>query len=143
MTATLPRAALSRPGAVPALAALLALACLPALAQEPPTENQGLSGQLLHEMPLAPEFAETGGRILRTRLLRVAPGGVVARHSHAERPSIEYVLSGEATEHLDDGTTTVYRAGDVIPADHSKTHWWTIGDQPVEILAVDIHLPPS
>ena len=131
------------PRATLALALCLTLPSLPALAQEPPTTNQGLSGKLLHEMPLAPEFAETGGRILRTRLLRVEPGGVVARPSHAERPSIEYVLSGEATEHLDDGTTTVYRAGDVIPADHTKTHWWTIGEQPVEILAVDIYLPQN
>ena len=122
-----------------ALASLLL--ALPAAAQQPPTQNQGLSGRLLHEMPLAPEFETTGARILRTRILKVAPGGVVARHSHATRPSIEYVLSGEATEHLDDGTTRVYRAGEVIPADHDKIHWWSIGDQPVEILAVDIYLP--
>ena len=140
MTRLPPRA---RPAAVLALAAALALPGLTAAAQEPPTQNQGLSGQVLHEMPLAPEFAETGARILRTRILKVMPGGVVARHSHADRPSIEYVLAGEATEHLDDGTTRVYRAGDVIPADRTKTHWWTIGDQPVEILAVDIYLPAN
>ncbi|MDF2231853.1 cupin domain-containing protein [Albimonas sp. CAU 1670] len=121
----------------------LTLLTLPALAQDAPTKNEGLSGKLLHEMPLAPEFQETGTRILRARFLRVEAGGVVARHSHADRPSIEYVLSGEAVEHLDDGTTTVYRAGDAIPADHSKTHWWTIGDQPVEILAVDIYVPQA
>lgn len=126
-----------------ALTCLLTLVCPPVMAQEPPTTNQGLSGRLMHEMPLAPEFQETGARVLRARWLRVEPGGVVARHAHAERPSIEYVLSGEATEHLDDGTTTLYRAGDVIPADHAKTHWWTVGEQPVEILAIDIHVPPA
>ena len=140
MTRLPPRA---RPAAVLALAAALALPGLTAAAQEPPTQNHGLSGQVLHEMPLAPEFSETGARVLRTRILKVMPGGVVARHSHADRPSIEYVLAGEATEHLDDGTTRVHRAGEVIPADHTKTHWWTIGDQPVEILAVDIYLPAN
>lgn len=133
---------MSRPTLLAALlAALLCALALPARAEEPPTKNEGFSGKLLNEMPLAPEFAETGARVLRTRWLRVEPHGVVARHSHAERPSIEYVLSGEATEHLDDGTTKLYRAGDVIPADHAKIHWWTVGDQPVEILAVDIYEP--
>lgn len=112
-----------------------------ALADEAPTANTGLSGKLLAEMPLAPEFAETGNRHFRMRMLTLEKGGVVALHSHEKRPSVEYILSGHCTE-FRDGMEKVYNAGDVVAADHTVNHWWrNDGDEPVVILAVDIYQP--
>lgn len=128
----------------PALAGLLlaaAPAAAPAIADEAPAKSSGLAGNLLAEMQLAPEFQATEGRIFRMRRLTLEPGGVVGLHSHDHRPSVEYVMAGTATEFRDGETHTVTR-GDVIAADHTVTHWWrNDGDEPVEILAVDIYDP--
>lgn len=123
--------------------ALVAFLAMPSAlhASEPPKENIGLSGKLLSEIPLAPEFQSTDNRRMRMRVLTVAKGGVVALHSHENRPSVEYVLSGTATE-FKDGTEKVYHTGDVVSADHTTSHWWrndTDGD--LTILAVDIYEP--
>lgn len=120
---------------------VLAFSFQPALADEAPTANVGLSGKLLAEMPLAPEFTEAGNRHFRMRMLKLEKGGVVALHSHEERPSVEYILSGHCTE-FRDGVEKVYNAGDVVAADHTVNHWWrNDGDEPVVILAVDIYEP--
>ena len=112
-----------------------------AFAGEGPTANVGLSGKLLADVPLAPEFAETGNRHFRMRMLTLEKNGVVALHSHEKRPSVEYILSGNCTE-FRDGAEKIYKAGDVVAADHSVTHWWrNDGDEPVVILAVDIYQP--
>lgn len=120
-------------------------ACLmiasPVLAGDAPTENVGLSGKLLAEMPLAPEFATTGNRHMRMRILTLAKGGVVALHAHDARPSIEYVLAGTTIE-TRGGVETTYKAGDVVSADHTVSHWWrNDGDETVTILAMDIYQP--
>ena len=112
-----------------------------AFAVEAPKANVGLSGKLLAEMPLAPEFTEIGNRHFRMRMLTLEKNGVVALHSHEKRPSVEYILSGNCTE-FRDGAEKAYKAGDVVAADHSVTHWWrNDGDEPVVILAVDIYQP--
>tara|TARA_R110000824_G_scaffold366730_1_gene555415 strand:- start:8006 stop:8404 length:399 start_codon:yes stop_codon:yes gene_type:complete len=119
----------------------LLIVVTPALAADAPTENVGLKGKLLAEMPLAPEFETTGNRHMRMRLLTLEPGGVVAFHKHDARPSIEYVLSGTTIE-TRDGVETTYKAGDVVSADHTVSHWWrNEGDETVTILAMDIYQP--
>ena len=113
----------------------------PSLAGDAPTENIGLKGKLLAEMPLVPEFQETGKRHLRMRLLTLEKGGVVALHAHDARPSMEYVLTGTSIE-TRNGVETAYKAGDVVSADHTVSHWWrNDGDETVTILATDIYLP--
>lgn len=112
-----------------------------ALAADAPTENRGLKGRLLAEMPLADEFEMTGNRHMRMRLLTLEPGGVVAFHKHDTRPSIEYVLSGSTIE-TRNGVETTYKAGDVVAADHNVSHWWrNEGGETVTILAMDIYQP--
>src|SRR5690606_17452025 len=65
---------------------------------EVPMENVGLSAEVLGEIELGAEFAEVGTRKLRMRTITVEPGGVIGLHNHQNRPSVEYVLSGTATE---------------------------------------------
>ncbi len=113
----------------------------PVLAGDAPTANVGLSGKLLAEIPLAPEFAETGNRQMRMRILTLEKGGVVGFHAHDTRPSIEYVLAGTTIE-TRNGVETIYKAGDVVSADHTVSHWWrNDGDETVTILAMDIYQP--
>ncbi len=123
-----------------AVVAVLAISP-PVWAGDAPTANVGLSGKLLAEMPLAPEFASSGNRRMRMRILTLEKGGVVALHAHDARPSIEYVLAGTTIE-TRDGVETTYKAGDVVSADHTVSHWWrNDGDETVTILAMDIYQP--
>lgn len=114
----------------------------PALAQEAvPDANVGVSAELLGELPLAPEFTETGTRKFRMRIITVEPGGAIGIHSHANRPSVEYVLSGEAVE-VRGTTSNEMKAGSQMLADHTVEHYWrNTGSEPLVILAVDIYEP--
>ncbi len=77
-----------------------------AQAQSIPTERKGVNGKELAAIKLAPDFDMSKGRSLRMREVTIEPGGVLPMHSHANRPSVSYVLSGTVTEQLDGETTT-------------------------------------
>jgi len=115
---------------------------VPVLAQDaPPKENVGFSAQALGEIELAKEFDATGTRKFRMRTITLEPGGIIALHSHAERPAIEYVVSGEATEYR--GTEEIaHKGGTVVVTDHTAEHWWkNTGTEPLQIIAADIYIP--
>lgn len=109
----------------------------------PPTESKGISAKLVGVLPLAPEFDRSEGRQLRMRVVTVAPGGVFAVHSHADRPSVEYVLRGTATEFKGDASRS-YAEGDAVLADKNTTHWWrNDSTEPTIFVAVDVFNPPK
>ncbi|GMV48179.1 MAG: hypothetical protein AMXMBFR66_35770 [Pseudomonadota bacterium] len=119
--------------------------CVPfVLAQmAPPAENQGVSARVIGAVPLAGEFDAVEGRQLRMRVVTLAPGGVFALHSHKDRPSVEFVLKGNATE-LRGQTSKEYREGDSVLADRNTTHWWrNDGPQAAVFVAVDVFNPPK
>ena len=107
----------------------------------PPAANAGVTPKVLSEIVLSGEFANVDTRRLRMRTITVEKGGYLGLHSHENRPSVEYVLSGTASEYR--GTERrVLKAGDFISADHTTNHWWlNDGDGPLVILAVDIYVP--
>ncbi|WP_205648686.1 cupin domain-containing protein [Acuticoccus kandeliae] len=81
------------------------------------------------------------GLMLRTRRLVIAPGGMVPTHSHADRPAIITIVSGEIVEHSSVcRTPIVHKAGDTTAefgADLS--HWWeNTSDAPVTVLSSDV-----
>ena len=132
-------------GGVWAALGILAVALVPqVLAQmAPPTESTGIAAKLIGTLPLAPEISGIENRQLRMRVVTLAPGGVFAVHSHADRPSVEYVLKGQATEYV--GTQSRnYREGDSVLADRNTTHWWrNDGTEPAMFVAVDVFNPPK
>ena len=81
------------------------------------------------------------GLILRTRRLSILPGGFVPTHSHADRPAIIYIISGEIIEH---STTCqvpiVHKAGDSTAEFGSDLqHWWeNKGTEPVVLTSSDL-----
>lgn len=122
---------------------LAAMLCAgPVLAQDTsPGENVGVSAQSVGEIELAKEFDTTGTRKFRMRTITVEPNGAIAMHSHAERPAIEYVLSGTATEYRGD-QQIAHKSGDVVVTDHTVEHWWrNTGTEPLVLLATDIYVP--
>ena len=115
-----------------------------ALAQlAPPVDNVGVAAKVIGSVPLAGEIDGVDGRQLRMRIVTLAPGGMFAQHSHKDRPSVEFVLKGSATEFRGDARKE-YREGDSVLADKNTTHWWrNDGKEPTIFVAVDVFNAPK
>jgi len=108
----------------------------------PPTEHQGLSlvphGVVTEETMTASVGLE--GHILQLRAITIAPGGQIAKHSHATRPGIVKVIDGEWIEGRDSGETTY--DPDMVEAlieDENTVHWFfNRGDKRATALVCDI-----
>lgn len=109
--------------------------------QTPPTQNVGVNTTRSVAIDLGPEIEGMAGRQLRLRLITLAPGGVFAEHSHVDRPTVEFVLTGDATE-FRVANQRVVREGEAILSDRSTTHWWrNDGASTVTFIAADIFRP--
>lgn len=94
----------------------------------------------LGAVPLKGEFTDINNRKIRGRVIDIKPGGVVAVHSHHERPGIAYIISGELTEHREGaGGPAVKKAGDAALENSKTVHWWrNDGNTTAKIIVVDI-----
>jgi quercetin dioxygenase-like cupin family protein len=121
------------------LVVLMFLASLePATGQAPPTENQGLTVGSTATIDLGPEIG-VQGRTLRLRLLTLAPGGVLALHSHKDRPAVAYIIQGTLTEHRDGGWVKEHHARESWPVGTDVTHWEeNTGSEPLVAIAADV-----
>ena len=81
------------------------------------------------------------GLMLRTRRLTILPGGFVPTHSHADRPAIIYIISGEIIEHSTKcAVPIVHKAGDsTAEFGGDLQHWWeNKGTEPVVLISSDL-----
>lgn len=132
-------------GGLLAAAGMLATPLIPEVIAQiaPPTESKGVAAKLIGTLPLASEISGVDSRQLRMRVITLAPGGVLAVHGHADRPSVEYVLKGQATEYIGD-TSKTYAEGDSVLAGKNTVHWWrNDGTEPAIFVAVDVFNPPK
>ena len=67
-----------------------------------------------------------GDLYLRTRLLTIAPGGIVPTHNHDDRPAVVYVVKGEIIEHSTFcAVPVVWKTGEVSREfGVGYGHWW-------------------
>jgi quercetin dioxygenase-like cupin family protein len=146
----------SRLGRGVLLAAVLAGAsalALPAVAGECPADQKkpdarqavdlkpvGVTDTVIAMIDVAKEPAKIQDRKFRMRKLTIAPGGIVPWHSHADRPAIIYVVSGEINEYASNcAVPLVHKAGDVVAETHEVSHWWkNLGDDTVVLLSADL-----
>jgi len=106
---------------------------------QPPKENKGFSSVNIRSLDLTEEIVSTKGRPLRMRKITVQPGGVLALHSHKDRPAVSYMLEGAMTYHQEGKPDTVAKAGDGIAEGKATTHWAeNLGNVPAVWIAVDI-----
>lgn len=106
-----------------------------------PTENRGVSSITpVGAVPLEGEFEGLQGRVLRSREIVIAPGGVIAVHEHNKRPGMAYILEGEIVEHRNDHKEPITRrAGDAAFEKTGVVHWWeNRSENPVRALVVDV-----
>ena len=107
--------------------------------QTPPTENKGLKAPVIASLDLGPEIDGMQGRQLRMRMFTLEPGGVIAVHSHKDRPSAVYLLQGTLTELREGGSVKEHREGEAWAEGKATTHWVeNRGTKPVVFIGVDI-----
>lgn len=84
-------------------------------------------------------------RSLRMRKLVIEPGGIVPWHSHADRPALIYIVSGQIFEYASNCAVPIlHKAGEVARETHATAHWWkNTGTVPVVLLSFDIQKDPN
>ena len=109
--------------------------------QQPgPSAHKNVTDTVIASIDLAQEAPKLKDHKFRLRRLVVQPGGIVAWHSHEERPAIIYIVSGTIIEYASTcGVPIVHNAGDVARETHTTQHWWkNITRRPVVLLSTDI-----
>jgi quercetin dioxygenase-like cupin family protein len=106
---------------------------------------KGVTDNVLSMIDLSKEKVAIAGHLMRVRRLEVQPGGIVPWHSHAERPALIYVVSGEIYENNSNCAIPIlHKAGEVARETHTTSHWWqNTGKVPVTLLSFDIAVDPN
>lgn len=104
------------------------------------TAPVGVTDTELAAVDLSKENVQLSERRLRMRHMTIAPGGIVPLHSHADRPALIMVTSGEIYENNSKCTVPVlHKAGDIAREYLGTQHWWqNKTDKPVELTIADI-----
>jgi len=108
------------------------------------TEPKDVTDNVLAMIDLSKENVKADDHQFRMRQLVIQPGGIVPWHSHADRPALIYVVSGEITEFASTcAIPLVHKAGEVS-VDAGRSHWWqNTGNNPVVLISADILHDPS
>jgi quercetin dioxygenase-like cupin family protein len=107
-----------------------------------PTDSVSDYNETILQLDLSKEI-NFPGRVLRMHYSTMSPNGIIGQHSHADRPTIEYILHGVATETKkdEDGKIVVksVAANETESSTVGITHWWkNQSNTMVRIMAVDI-----
>ena len=106
-----------------------------------PTEHVGLTVNSLGEIKSLSLNKQLGlaGHKLQLREITIAPGGKIAKHSHATRPGLVKVLSGVWTEGRETGETEFDNKAVALLEDSETEHWFfNRGKQAATALVCDI-----
>jgi quercetin dioxygenase-like cupin family protein len=105
-----------------------------------PTMPSGVSDVVRASTDLAKEPLGLQGRQFRLRQLEMQPGGVVPWHSHADRPAMIYIVSGQVVEYSSSCAVPItHRSGDVAPEKNGTSHWWkNTGTSKAVLISVDL-----
>ena len=114
----------------------LAANALPGAATMP----EGVIDTELASIDLGPENVKLENRRLRMRQMTIAPGGIVPKHSHGDRPALIMVNSGEILEYNSKCTVPIlHKAGEIAREALGTEHWWkNVSGNPVNLTIADI-----
>jgi quercetin dioxygenase-like cupin family protein len=106
-------------------ASLLALAiALPATAQDTkPRKTKGISVSERSTLLLGAQIPALEGYAMQIRTIVLKPGAVAAYHSHAKRPVVAYLVSGEYTEHRNGLPEIAHKPGEQWVEGTDVIHW--------------------
>lgn len=110
--------------------------------REPPTKHKGVGVTKLGVLSEASLEAQVGlkGHIMQLREITLAPGGAIAKHSHATRPGLVWTLSGSWIEGRASGEIEYPATNKIaIVEDEATEHWfWNDEKEPVTVVVCDI-----
>ena len=113
----------------------------------PPVDHKavGVTDTVLATIDLSKEPIKANGRMQRVRRLVIQPGGIVAWHSHDDRPALIYIIEGTIEEYVSNcSVPIVHKAGEVKAETFGTSHWWkNLTDKPVTLLSFDIVYDPN
>ena len=109
----------------------------------PPTQSKGVRVSEPVMLDLGPWKDDMQGRQLRIREFDIEPGGVIAIHSHDDRPDVSYLAQGQLTEFRAGGFRQPRAAGNLHEAGKGVTHWVeNTGTTPAVLIVADIFKAP-
>jgi len=89
-----------------------------------PTDTKGFTRDVLTSYDLGKQgLTDYASRQYQIQKLTLAPGGVIAYHSHTDRPGGAYVIKGQFVEHRDGAPDRVLKVGDVLTETTDVKHW--------------------
>lgn len=110
--------------------------------RQPPTEHKGVKVASLGVISEESMSAQIGleGYKMQLREIVLAPGGQIARHSHAGRPGLVWTLSGSWVEGRPQGEKAYPDTlKEAILEDKDTEHWfWNDGNEPARVVVCDI-----
>lgn len=129
-----------RLGTVLTLSLLALVMALSVAAQdEKPQKTKGVSVGSNSSLLLEAQMPSMKGYALRLRTIVLQPGAVVGYHSHAKRPVVAYLVSGEYTEHRDGLGVIVHQPGEQWVEGADVAHWSeNRGTEPAVLINADI-----
>ncbi len=108
------------------------------------TAPKDVTDTVLAAIDLSKEMVALQDRQFRMRRLEIQPGGVVPWHSHADRPALIYVVSGEIMEYASTCAVPLLHKAGEVSVDAGRSHWWqNTGEKPVVLISADILHDPS
>ena len=107
---------------IPTLAAALVSATV-TLAEQAPTEHQGVSVSGRGALELGAQIPEMEGFQVRIRQVTVEPGGVVAVHGHEHRPGAFFVVSGDGVMEIRGKEKHHITPGTAVLESKEVHHW--------------------
>jgi quercetin dioxygenase-like cupin family protein len=108
----------------------------------PVRETTGVEISHVESLDLTPWAGDVKGRQLRIRKLTIQPGGVIAIHTHDDRPDASYLVQGELTEYRAGGYVKRRAKDTVHTAGKDVTHWVANeGNIPAVLVVVDVYRP--
>ena len=104
---------------------LLVLAIAPAVMGQDakPQTTKGISLSAKNTLLLGPQIPALKGYAMQLRTIVLEPGAVAGYHSHAKRPVVAYLVSGEYTEHRDGLPEIVHKPGEQWVEGADVAHW--------------------
>lgn len=132
----------SRYGALATIFLLaLALAMAPSAPGQDmkPRQTKGISLNGSKTLYLGEQIPALKGYALQIRTIVLKPGAVAGYHSHANRPVVAYLLSGNYTEHRDRQGVIVHKPGEQWVEGADIAHWSeNRGTEPAYLINVEV-----
>ncbi len=120
---------------------LLVLAIAPAVMGQDakPQTTKGISLSAKNTLLLGAQIPALKGYAMQLRTIVLEPGAVAGYHSHAKRPVVAYLVSGEYTEHRDGLPEIVHKPGEQWIEGADVAHWSEIrGTETAVLINVEV-----